>query len=145
MLDARLLRDRLIEAMDDAQPRVTAIALAKACDVTPQAVHGWRTDGRIAKRHLATISRLTRRPLEFFLGSEASSEGRLDMVEAHAIALLRQAHPDWRRYVLGLATITRSQQELMLHTMLQTVPDYVVERAYGKAPHVTERSEKPEE
>lgn len=57
--------------------------------------------------------------------------------EAEAITRLRRSHPDWRRYVLGLAMVdSPSAQELLLNTMRQAVPDYKVENAYGDAPHL---------
>jgi len=71
MLDSKEIARRLREAMDKAEPRVTSVALAEACGVTPQAVSGWRKTGRVAKRHLQTVGKLTGRPLEYFLGSGA--------------------------------------------------------------------------
>jgi hypothetical protein len=147
MLDAKELARRLVLAMDRAEPRVTSAALADETGVTPQAVNGWRKTGRGAKKHLPKIAELTKRPLEFFLGAEAgAAEGggtyRLAIEEALAIKRLREAHPDWRRYVLGLAMVEGAEQDLMLKTMRQAVPDYQVERAYGTAPHVKEREKK---
>lgn len=63
--------------------------------------------------------------------------------EALAIKRLRNALPDWRRYVLGLALIdNHDTQALLLKTMRETVPNERVEKAYGKAPHVVERERK---
>lgn len=148
MLDAQDLRRRLVAAMDKADPRVTSAALAKECGVTPQAVNGWRTTGRVAKRHLATVAKLTGKPLEYFLGDTngaiAASHGlKLGIEEAEAIKRLRESHQDWRRYVLGLAMVDRREQELLLKTMQQAVPDYRVEQAYGTAPHVRKRERQP--
>lgn len=62
--------------------------------------------------------------------------------EALAIKRLRNAVPDWRRYVLGLAMIDDHRtQELLLRTMRDTVPDERVARAYGQAPHVAQQHE----
>ena len=63
----------------------------------------------------------------------------LGIEEAEAITRLRSGHPDWRRYVLGLAMVEQGQQELLLSTMRQAVPDYKVEQAFGAAPHVKKR------
>lgn len=64
---------------------------------------------------------------------------QLKIEEAEAVVRLRRAHPDWRRYVLGLAMVDSEQaQALMLTTMRQAVPDYKVEAAFGTAPHVTQ-------
>lgn len=66
-LDADGLADRFNEAF----PRDGAtsdVAIAKACGVTPQAVTGWRRTGRIAKKHLSVLSRLSSRSLSWWLG-----------------------------------------------------------------------------
>lgn len=140
MLDAKELSKRLVTSMEEARPRVTSAALAHACGVTDQAVNGWRKNGRIAKRHLATIARITGKPLEYFLGSTAGtgmSYGlQLQLEEAMAIKKLREGNQDWRRYVLGLAMVEGSAQALLLQTMRQAVPDYKVEQAYGKPPEL---------
>ena len=67
MLDAKELAKRLRAAMDNHTPRILSVDLAAKCGVTPQAVNGWRTTGRIAKRHLFTICQETGLPIEFFL------------------------------------------------------------------------------
>ncbi len=146
MLDAQELRRRVLAAMDDAKPKVTSAALAEACKVTPQAVNGWRKNGRIAKRHLPKIAELTKKPLEYFLeaqpllGSTFSMQLRLE--EAEAIKRLRDGDQGWRRYVLGLAMVQGPAQDLLLRTMREAVPDYKVEQAYGNAPHVKEGERK---
>lgn len=141
MLDAHELAKRLREAMDNKVPRLSAAALAKSCKVTDQAVNGWRKTGRIAKRHLPTISAETGKPLAYFLGEDAGlvtvNYGlMLKLEEAEAMKRLQEASPDWRRYVLGLAMVDRAQQDLLLRTMRQAVPDHKVESAFGAAPHV---------
>lgn len=151
MLDAQDLRRRLIDAMDKATPRVTSAALAEACGVTPQAVNGWRKTGRIAKRHLPKVAELTEKPLEYFLGETpggliAASHGlKLVIEEAEAIKRLRESHADWRRYVLGLAMVDRREQELLLKTMQQAVPDYRVDHDYGTAAHVRKGERQPKQ
>ncbi len=147
MLDANELKRRLIEAMDRADPRVTSAALASACKVSPQAVNGWRTTGRVAKKHLTKIAELTGRPLEYFLGENPTvvlSHGmKLAYEEAEAIKRLRDAEPAWRSYVLALAMSTdHTRQKLFLDVMREAVPDYKVERAFGDAPHVKEKARK---
>lgn len=65
---------------------------------------------------------------------------RLQLEEAEAIKRLRNAIPDWRRYVLGLAMIdSHESQAIFLKTMRQAVPDRRVEKAFGDAPHVAAR------
>lgn len=71
MLDGVELAKRLREAMDTAKPPVTGAAMAKACSVTAQAVNGWRKNGRMHKRHLPTIAKVTDQPLAYFLEDAA--------------------------------------------------------------------------
>lgn len=75
--------------------------------------------------------------------AQPSATPRIDVriEEGEAIVRLRRAHPDWRRYVLGLAMVdNRETQELLLRTMREAVPNEKVEAAYGQAPHVRERT-----
>lgn len=68
----------------------------------------------------------------------------LQIEEAEAVARLRRALPDWRRYVLGLAMVdSEHAQQLLLTTMRHAVPDEKVERAYGDAPHVAAAKSQP--
>ena len=67
---------------------------------------------------------------------------QLEIEEGEAIKRLRAGHKDWRRYVLSLATMSGPKQLLMLDAMREAVPDYVVEKAIGEAPHVKARKEK---
>jgi hypothetical protein len=76
MLDAKEVGRRIAKAMDEADPPVTGSSLAKACHVTPQAVSSWRTTGRVGKRHLTTISRLTGRSLEYFVSASVPANGK---------------------------------------------------------------------
>jgi len=59
------LADRVRSAL--AASGVSQAELARACGVTEQSVHGWVTNGRIAKQHLPTISALTGKSLDYFL------------------------------------------------------------------------------
>lgn len=59
------LADRLREALESSN--TSQADLARACNVTDQAVHGWLTNGRIAKHHLPMICHATKKPLEYFL------------------------------------------------------------------------------
>lgn len=87
MLDAKELARRLVRAMDDATPLVTSADLARACGVTPQAVNGWRKDGRIAKRHLGKIKTLTGRDILHDVKAGADDEERDEHLQrVHEIA-----------------------------------------------------------
>lgn len=74
VLDAKEVGRRIKKAMDEADPPVTGSDLARACVVTPQAVSGWRRTGRVSKRHLMTIMRVTGKPLEYFVGESVGSD-----------------------------------------------------------------------
>lgn len=129
--------------MDQKAPKLSSAALAIACKVTPQAVNGWRKNGRLAKKHLPTIAKETGRQLEYFLGSDdapgANVGMQLEIPEAEAIKRLRVAQKDWRRYVLSLAMMDSNQQALMLKTMREAVPDSRVEEHIPVAPHAAAR------
>jgi transcriptional regulator with XRE-family HTH domain len=74
-LDAKEIARRLRVAMDSRSPKLTSVELARACGVSKQAVYEWRSQGRIAKKHLQTITMQTGKSLEFFLvpGGDLSS------------------------------------------------------------------------
>jgi hypothetical protein len=146
MLDAHELARRLRAAMDKREPKLTSAALGTACRVTPQAVNGWRKNGRIAKKHLAVIAAETGKPLEYFLeatpGAVTANYGLvLTFEEAEAMKRLQNALPDWRLYVLGLATIDdKATQTILLKTMRNAVPDGRVEKFISVAPHAAARA-----
>lgn len=60
---------RLAHSMDDAG--LTNTRLASACNVSVQAVGGWKRTGRINKKHFPTIARLTGKPVEWLMGGMA--------------------------------------------------------------------------
>lgn len=95
MLDAKKVAERVRAAMDGAEPRITGSALAKECKVTPQAVSGWRKNGRVHKRHLQKIAELTGKPLEYFL-EETYPQGKRngDEKSNESFATVRRAWQD---------------------------------------------------
>jgi len=145
MLDANELRRRLIDAMDKASPKVTSVALADACDVTAQAVNGWRKTGRLAKRHIPKIAALTGKTLEYFLGDEPGSVStnygiELSLEEAIAVRRLKTALPEWQRYVIGLAMIdSHKTQEIILESIMRPVSDSRVHEAIPISPQARKR------
>lgn len=46
------------------------IEIAKACEVTKQAIPGWRSTGRIAKKHLPALAELSGRPLDWWVAGD---------------------------------------------------------------------------
>lgn len=96
--------------MDEADPPVTGVDLAKACGVTPQAVSGWRLNGRLHKRHLAKISEVTGRPLGYFLGTDDSPSKVVFPAEADFVTLVqawKESGKTGREALLGLAKALR--------------------------------------
>ncbi len=126
---------------------MTGQQLAERVGVTKGAVSQWETgDTRnLRLEHLFKVADA----LEVNVRWLALGEGQqhkaapgglqLEIAEAEAIKRLRAALPDWRRYVLSLAMAEERQQEILLLTMRQAVPDYRVEAAFGKPPPPSSR------
>lgn len=63
---------------------------------------------------------------------EASAAFQFKIEEAQAMKNLRDALPEWRRYVLSLAMTTDHQRQQLFLDMLSThIPDEKVAAAYG--------------
>lgn len=62
---SEILANKLAIAMADA--KLSGVDVAKACGVTKQAVQGWKSTGRIDKRHLPALSMLSGKPLWWWL------------------------------------------------------------------------------
>lgn len=101
--------------MDDHKPPVRSSAVATECKVTPQAVNGWRETGRVAKRHLTVLARMTNRPLSYFLEeSNLARQGEATYLLEDEIEMLkkyRAATPRWRMALQHLAALRADQQE----------------------------------
>lgn len=146
MLDALELARRLRVAMDNHKPKVTSAEVAKVCKVTPQAVHGWRKTGRIAKRYLVIISKVTEKPLNYFLDEVAQARQEtpayLTDDERELLEKYRAATPRWQMALQHLASLRADKQEEVSHgTMVllakaaaEPASDKRVEDAYGPAP-----------
>ncbi len=66
-------------------------------------------------------------------GAEVAPGLTFRVEEAHAVKNLREALPEWRRYVLSLAMTTdKTRQRLFLDMLTEHVPDEKVAAAYGK-------------
>jgi len=151
MLDAKELARRLRKAMDEAEPRVTSVALAKACSVTPQAVNGWRKNGRIHKRHLKTAARLTGRPLEYFLDADVSGVAQPSAaysapIEAkeeillHLFAGLFSAQQrEIMKEMRALFEANQVTRKELGQRALRGVSDAQIETAFGKVPPVGQK------
>jgi transcriptional regulator with XRE-family HTH domain len=135
----QLVGDRIRERREQLGMKPADLALAASCTIS--AVLQWESNKtknlkldnlfRIADalnvepRWLAT-GKGPQEPLKQW-------EIKIEREEALALAELRKALPEWRRYVLSLAfqMTKHEQQRLFLDVMRQAVPDYRVEAAYG--------------
>lgn len=68
MLDSDSLSHRIREAIDGSGK--SRAEIAEQCGVTPQAVNGWLTTGRISKLKIARLASVTGLPLEFFMPTD---------------------------------------------------------------------------
>lgn len=69
---AKALADKIAAAIRDSG--LTAREVAKNCNVTPQAVNGWKTTGRISKDMLATFASVVRLPVQHFISTEQQQQ-----------------------------------------------------------------------
>jgi transcriptional regulator with XRE-family HTH domain len=101
----------------DASP-MSAAKIAKKCGVTPQAISGWKSTGRIAKDMLAVFADVVEIPLNHFMPPAKSKDGRLRLVDVPAnrdllsgrevinlVALYWQSTDDGRRRIMDIATL----------------------------------------
>lgn len=68
MLAKETLAERIRAAIADSGR--TKAEIAGACGVTPQALTGWEKTGKVTKYNLVLLSRLTGKPIQFFLDEE---------------------------------------------------------------------------
>ena len=66
---ATLMASKLAEALTN--PKISQAEVAEKCGVTKQAVQGWLKTGRFDKKHLAKLSKLTNRPLSWWLDGDS--------------------------------------------------------------------------
>lgn len=93
--------------MDNTDPKLTGVNVAKALGVTPQAVSGWRRDGRVHKKHLMALADLTGRDPTYFLGHDpkikSGAETHSDLDKDHLVILRACENPDNKAVMLALA------------------------------------------
>lgn len=122
--------------------KMTGQELATAAGVTKGAVSQWEKGNvrNLRLEHLFKVADALRVEPRWLATGEGERSPRgatpapLDTAEAEAIARLRDSIPDWRKYVLSLTKMEKNQQELILLTMRQTAPAYLVEATVGSQP-----------
>jgi phage repressor protein C with HTH and peptisase S24 domain len=70
MLNSEVLAEKVRAALD--QTTMPMKDVAAACGVTVAAISEWKRTGRIAKKHLPTLARITNTPLEWWLTPDPS-------------------------------------------------------------------------
>lgn len=98
------MAQRLRAALEDLE----GVAVAKACGVSKQAVTNWKKDGRIDKKHLPTLSKLTGLPIEYWLGM--NPEEAQHPLEAELLLVFRALSEDGKSLVLNEAKATYLKQ-----------------------------------
>lgn len=73
MLDNSELARRISYAFSQS-PRGTKAAVARECEINPQAITGWETKGAIDRRFIPILARLTERRPEYFLDPSVTDE-----------------------------------------------------------------------
>jgi transcriptional regulator with XRE-family HTH domain len=102
---SQVLAQRIAEALEG----LSLADIAKACGVTRQAVNGWKKDGRIDKAHLITLSRLTGKPIEYWLGGQ-DAVSDTDPHEEKMLLLFRALPEEKRMELLERAQSLYSKQ-----------------------------------
>lgn len=80
--------------------------IAAACGVTVQAVSGWRKTGRLHKRHIPILARLSKRPETWWLGSPGGPTEPIGGDD-----------PKIRRLILSFGWLTASEQKAVLQKL----------------------------
>lgn len=88
---------------------LTKAQLAERLSVTPQAITGWETKGRISKQSLASLARLVGLPIEHFLGIKAVGNAAANDSDWADITGYAQA--------LGLGKGTEAQEYAETHKL----------------------------
>lgn len=102
--DAQALAARIRAAL--AVSNADTAAIAKECGISRQAIDGWRSSGRIAKKHLPVLARFTGQSVDYFIGTAEMTAQELD--EVQLILAYRDMPPEHRQAL-------RRQADELLH------------------------------
>ncbi len=122
---------QLAQRFNVAFPKSSAlqdIEIANACGVTKQAISGWRSTGRIAKKHLPALAALSRRPLAWWIsGDPATADNLFVASEPSASTYLEDDQA-----TLAVLSIMRSTDAIgrgiIWHAAKQALRDYVPDK-----------------
>lgn len=123
--------------------RMSQVQLAKAAGLKQPSISEIESGEtkEISGPNLVTVAAALRVRPEWLVTGRGAMEPGVEVApglafrveEAQAIKNLRDAIPEWRRYVLSLAMTTDKQrQQLFLDMLAQHVPDEKVAAAYGR-------------
>jgi hypothetical protein len=134
-LDLRTFEGRLEQACRWAGVSYSQQAIANLLtDVAPvrrQNVDAWMKGSSPKPDYLFALAdklRVSPRWLGTGKGDPKATDATPPLEEALAVKGLQDALPEWRLYVLGLATMDKNKQQLMLDTMREAYP---VEKMQG--------------
>lgn len=119
MSDNTALAKKIADAIEASGMKAREVA--DRCEVTPQAVNGWKTTGRIKKEMLSVLAGVLGVPLEYFIPPTVRSEAERHLKVVHLpksrdtvsgesvmrlIALYVQSTDDGRKSLLEFAELT---------------------------------------
>lgn len=141
MLDSTEMARRFKVAFPLRGGAVSDRQIADECRVTPQAVAGWRKTGRIAKKHLLVLARLSGRGERYWLGDDTAiaapqaagwpeSSRVLDLWSD----LTPEQRADWLQKLEALVAANRKIAEHLQSRIVRT-PNQEVADAFGEAGH----------
>jgi phage repressor protein C with HTH and peptisase S24 domain/transcriptional regulator with XRE-family HTH domain len=92
--DNKSYSERLASVLKKAikESGISKSAIAEACNVSPQAVYGWITKGRVKKEHLLTLSKILGIDIESLMLEGIDDGDSLDLVEVAAKALQKNGY-----------------------------------------------------
>lgn len=132
MNTAQAMAAKLDEAMRTSG--VKSVDIADACGVSKQAVQGWKKTGRIDKKHLPKLAKVTQLPLEWWLG--APSSGPHNEIPGHITAALARltnlggqlSEKDWALLVAIAAHLANKDSDHATQTPASGIAEQVLAR-----------------
>lgn len=132
---SEIIAAKLAIAIETSGVKQSAIAIA--CGVSKQAVQGWLKTGRIDKKHLITLAKLTGRDLTWWLEGPTSTAAASEEGRAIAQTVISQIHnaaqlnlvsrEDWQLLELIVQRFTQASPALTTQLGAPIAPEYLEE------------------